>query len=35
MVVRTVYLDSENQPIEYIISRYWDKLPYSFRAKRS
>ena len=35
LVLKTVYLDSKNQPIEYIISRYRDKLPYSFRAKRS
>jgi GntR family transcriptional regulator len=35
LVVRTVYIDSKNEPIEYIISRYRDKLPYSFRAKRS
>lgn len=34
IVVRTVYVDSEHQPIEYIISRYRDKLPYSIRTKR-
>lgn len=35
LVVRTVYVDSAFQPIEYIISRYKDQLPYSYRAKRS
>lgn len=34
IVVKTVYVDSEHQPIEYIISRYRDKLPYSIRTKR-
>jgi GntR family transcriptional regulator len=34
IVVKTVYLDNEHQPIEYIISRYRDKLPYSIRTKR-
>jgi GntR family transcriptional regulator len=34
IVVKTVYLDHEHQPIEYIISRYRDKLPYSIRTKR-
>ncbi|OGP52136.1 MAG: hypothetical protein A2Y79_12635 [Deltaproteobacteria bacterium RBG_13_43_22] len=34
IVVRTVYVDREHQPIEYIISRYRDKLPYSIRTKR-
>jgi GntR family transcriptional regulator len=32
--VKTVYIDHEHQPIEYIISRYRDKLPYSIRTKR-
>jgi GntR family transcriptional regulator len=35
MVVKTVYVDSEGHPIEYIINQYWDKLPYSIRVKRS
>lgn len=34
IVARTVYVDSEYQPIEYIISQYRDKLPYSIRTKR-
>jgi GntR family transcriptional regulator len=33
--VKTVYVDSEHRPIEYIISRYSEKLPYSIRARRS
>jgi GntR family transcriptional regulator len=32
--VKTVYIDHELHPIEYIISRYRDKLPYSIRTKR-
>jgi GntR family transcriptional regulator len=35
LVVKTVYLNGEQEPIEYVISRYRDKLPYSIRAKRS
>ncbi len=34
IVVRTIYINTEYQPIEYIISRYRDKLPYSIRTKR-
>jgi len=35
LVVRTVYVDNAFQPIEFVVSRYKDKLPYSIRAKRS
>ena len=34
IVVKTVYIDDELHPIEYIISRYRDNLPYSIRTKR-
>jgi GntR family transcriptional regulator len=34
LIVKTVYIDNDNQPIEYIISRYKEKLPYFIRTKR-
>jgi GntR family transcriptional regulator len=35
IVVRTLYVNSEYHPIEYVINIYRDKLPYSIRTKRS
>ena len=34
LAVKTVYYDDENQPIEYIESRYCNELPYAIRVKR-
>jgi DNA-binding GntR family transcriptional regulator len=35
LLVKTVYRDNSNQLIEFIITRYKDKIPYSFRSRRS
>ena len=35
LVVRTVYFDEDQQPIEYVETRYRGELPYSIRVKRS
>jgi len=35
LVVRTVYFDEEQQPIEYVETRYREELPYSIRVKRN
>ncbi len=35
LVVKTVYFDDQNQPIEYIESRYCNELPYAIRVKRN
>jgi len=34
LVVRTVYFDEDQQPIEYVETRYREELPYSIRVKR-
>lgn len=35
LVVRTVYVDEENQPIEYVETQYRSELPYSIRVRRN
>ena len=34
ITVKTVYLDDGQQPIEYVITKYREELPYSIRVKR-
>jgi GntR family transcriptional regulator len=35
LMVRCVYFDKDYQPVEYIETKYRDKLPYSIRVKRN
>ncbi len=35
LVEETVYVDSTGKPIEYLITRYRDRLPYSIRVRRN
>ena len=35
LVVRTVYVDEEHQPIEYVETQYRSELPYSIRVRRN
>ncbi|MGD2125620.1 MAG: GntR family transcriptional regulator [Desulfobacteraceae bacterium] len=35
LVVRTVYFDEAHQPIEYVVTRYRQELPYAIKVKRN
>ena len=35
LLVEAVYFDSAHRPIEYIMSRYRNELPYAIRIRRN
>ena len=35
LMVRTVYVDEDHRPIEYVVTRYRQELPYAIRVKRN